>query len=106
MFDEAQELGNVAKNGDLEECSYFHHLRLVLKEIVLHPVFSVFISTTPNFWSVPPPIQSHLLLDLQLHPPITELPFDIFARDLDENRRYTLNAVCSADVMARFGRPM
>ena len=43
-------------------------------------------------------------------PPITEVPFDIFARnlydDLCESRQLTLSTTCSIDDMAHFGRVM
>ena len=48
--------------------------------------------------------------DAAEHPFLTELPFDVFAKDLNdelyENGRSTLSAVSSLDVMVRFGRSM
>ena len=118
VFDEAQELvDSPLKNGDPEERSYFHHLASVLKQLVPHKVFSVFLSTDSNLRSLAPPVQLHPSLrglpepeQPHLCPPITELPFDVFAKDLHDNLsttgKFTLSAMCSLDVMVNFGRAM
>ena len=121
VFDEAQELAALLpKNGDSEERSYFHYFGSVLKELVPynHAVFSVFLSTNSNVqFLAPPSIQLHPSLREvpepepgQSHPPITELPFDVFAKDLNDNLSITgksmLSETCSVGVMARFGRTM
>ena len=113
MFDEAQELTTTSND---EERNKYHRLGSVLKEIVEHPVFTVFLSTNSNIRMPAPPSPTSLhpslrqVPDAPEHPPLTELPFDVFAKDLNdelsENGRFTLSAVSSLDVMVRFGRSM
>ena len=117
VFDEAQELTESHNNGNPQERSSFHHLGSILKTMIRFNIFSVFLSTNTNVWSLAPPGRLHPSLrevpeskQLYLHPPITELPFDVFARHLNDNLarrgKSTLSAMCSLDVMVTFGRTM
>ena len=118
VFDEAQELTQSSpKSGDPEGRSYFHHLGSVLKQLLPCNVFSVFLSTNSNLRSLAPPVRLHPSLrglpepeQSRLYPPITELPFDVFAKDLHDTLstagKSTLSAMCSLDVMVNFGRTM
>ncbi|KIJ14749.1 hypothetical protein PAXINDRAFT_12577 [Paxillus involutus ATCC 200175] len=112
-FDEAQELAEEPKSP--KNRSGFHNLGSVLKSISSYAVFSVFLSTNSNLWAIAPPIHSHPSLHkvphpAQLHPPITELPFDLFARGLYtklcQSNECSLSATCTVPVMACFGRTM
>ena len=112
VFDEAQELTTTSND---EERNKYHRLGSVLKEIVEHPVFTAFLSTNSNIRMLAPPAYLHPSLRQvpnapELHPPLTELPFDVFAKDLNdklhENGRSTLSVVSSLDVMVCFGRTM
>ena len=116
VFDEAQELGDLPpKNGNSEERTYFHHLGSVLKQLIPYKVFSVFLSTNSNLRPLAPPTHLHPSAreaseSMRLHPPITELPFDVFAKNLHDNLcstgESTLSAMCSVDIMVHFGRTM
>ena len=111
VFDEAQEL-TIASN--YEDRNKYHRLGSILKETVDDPVFTVFLSTNSNIRKLAPPSYLHPSLrqvpDRELSPPLTELPFDVFAKDLNnelcENGRSTLREVSSLDVMVHFGRTM
>lgn len=107
-FDEAQELTERPITRK-QTFSLYHDLGLVLKAIGSTSVFSVFISTNPNIWSLAPLVEP-FRCSPRLCPPVTELPFDVFASnlcsDLRESGECTLTAACQVEVMARFGRAM
>lgn len=112
VFDEAQPLTKLMPGG---EHSYFHRFGSVLAKIVTQPVFTIFLSTNSNIRALAPPPHLHPSVrvatqEQQLLPPSTELPFDVFAWDLNDeligSTGSTLSAVCSLNIMVRFGRTM
>lgn len=113
VFDEAQEL--MGKPGVPQSRSKFRNLAVVLKYIGQCPIFSVFLYSNFNVRSLSPAVGLHPSVgDFPdppfFHPPITEFPFDVFAKGLYSKLRgeknSTLSETCTVDVMACFGRTM
>ncbi len=106
-FDESHILTDIPKYSSW---TVFSELRRVLREIVDHPIFSLFLSTAGSFHQFSPEIRSdpsgritnHKLTPLH---PISEICFDDIAYPAKE---YTvsLDRVVKTDWISHLGRPL
>jgi len=96
-----------------QERTAYYALIEALDELRGLNIFSLFLSTTSSLARFAPPKQNFMsdrsrLLDIDLQPPFTELPFDIHDKTtpLATEGEDTLNQICTTSYMARFGRPL
>ncbi|KAB5596242.1 G2/mitotic-specific cyclin cdc13 [Ceratobasidium theobromae] len=109
-FDEAHGLNKPPIGGKITR-SLYQNLEKVLAGLQNHRAFFVFLSTNFSLRQSPPSIVGHPSARSYaphgdyLYPPITELPFDVFAKDyLQNNKPYTLENLCTIEAMSQFGR--
>ncbi len=106
-FDESHILTDIPKRSSW---TLFSELRRVLREIIDHPIFSLFLSTAGRFHLFSPEIRSdhsNRITNLNLAPlhPISEICFDDIAYPAKE---YTvsLDRVVTTDWISHLGRPL
>jgi hypothetical protein len=115
-FDEAHVLTEVQPIPDhARPHSKYHLLGRVLGYMATLPFFTVFLSTNSWLGSFAPSASKHPSLrdwdNVILHPPFTELPYDIFADDsfgvlLKQKVVVKLEDVCTLSYIVKFGRPV
>jgi len=106
-FDESHILADIPKRSSW---TLFSELRRVLREIIDHPIFSLFLSTAGRFHLFSPEIRSdrsNWITNHELAPlhPISEICFDDIAYPAKE---YTvsLDRVVKTDWISHLGRPL
>jgi hypothetical protein len=107
-FDEAHDLTKYATR------SVFHNLENVLSRLRKHPVFSLFMSTSPSLSGFAPPEEYHpsgRAFTAPLLAPFTEFPFDVMAKGQITKLRngpggLTMDTVSGFANVVRFGRPL
>ncbi|EJD42134.1 hypothetical protein AURDEDRAFT_186134 [Auricularia subglabra TFB-10046 SS5] len=107
-FDEAHVL--LPKGGPVTRPArtQYDHLLSVLNDLLQH-IFAVFLSTSSQLRNFAPPqalapSERHAKSEY-VQPPITECPFDCFARNISLTT-LKLEELSAIEFMARFGRPL
>ncbi len=106
-FDESHILTDNPKRS---RWTLFSELRRILREIIDHPIFSLFLSTAGRFHLFSPEIRSddsNRITNLNLAPlhPISEICFDDMAYPARENT-VSLDRVVKTDWISHLGRPL
>jgi hypothetical protein len=106
-FDESHILTDIPKRS---RWTLFSELRRILREIIDHPIFSLFLSTAGKFHLFSPEIRSDpsgRVTNHELSPlhPISEICFDDIAYPAKENT-VSLDRVVTTDWISHLGRPL
>ncbi|KZV99174.1 hypothetical protein EXIGLDRAFT_726239 [Exidia glandulosa HHB12029] len=106
-FDEAHTL--LEKPNESQRSPY-HHLESALNIVQEFKIFALFMSTVSLLGDLAYTADRHPSYRVQtnssLFPPITELPFDVFASSILQNGPVTMQEVMQVKSAAKFGRPL
>ncbi|KAJ1300604.1 hypothetical protein OPQ81_002258 [Rhizoctonia solani] len=95
--------------------SPYHNLGTVLSKLCHLPIFFIFLSTNSHLQQFAPSVSHHPSARVsngsKLVAPFTELPFDVFMKEMFEEldgskRARSLVNACTTDVMSSMGRPL